>query len=238
MEKLFFKAGMLAVLFALSVMTLSGCVAFIPYSSSYEPSKSRALRTELNIINGDNVSMNKSRRYCILSAVDYNKKGDKTYYLIITPTKGITGNRTLSSVYLNYNYPYYLPVTDAAELIKNGRQMLKEWDEKLSFNGAVYNFYGPTSDVVIYDGPRYRLLQKQCIRFESSKDNDTGTLAKLELGYEQTTIIFGEDKKEEVRWTQVPHPLFLYYFDTKENASDLINLLEKGIADLRGRGMK
>lgn len=215
----------------------------VEYSSiaDHEQKISHA-RTEMLIIKGDDEKI--SRDFSVLSAVDYLRDGKKIYYLMIVPAS--SSNPDMSSLEFRYDYPYIINGQSIDELLVDIDKIVSEWDSTdRKYSGAVYNFYisspqdsrpwfeektGWWKEKKIYEAVPY-------IKFNYSK-NERKAKAKLAVGTRIDQVIY-----TNVDGKTIKSSLFFqedeksWSFDNSAEMKDFLNLLAKGLRDLRDKGM-
>ncbi len=228
-----------ASLCILSVV-ITGCTSakLIEYSSTAgQEQKASLIRTEMLIIHGDDEKI--KRNYFVVSAVDYPQDNKKNYYLIIVPSLGTNSYPKVDDLLLSYNYPFIIQGGNISDLISNLEKISAEWDSAdMKYSGAVYNFFltsPQSSHPMFIDNRTFEITP--FIKFNYSK-TENGAMAKLSLGNRMEEII-----NSTVDGKTVKTRLFIqddeqnWIFEKSDQMKDFLNILKKGLMDLKVKGM-
>lgn len=220
---------------------ITGCTSarLIEYSSTAgQEQKASLVRTEMLIIQGDDEKI--KRNYFVVSAVDYPQDAKKNYYLIIVPAIGAMTYPKVDDLLLSYNYPFVIQGSGVSDLIANLEKISAEWDSKeLKYSGAVYNFFltsPQNTHPVFIDNRSFEITP--FIKFNYSK-TENGAMGKLSLGNRMEEII-----NSTVDGKTIKTRLFVqddeqnWIFDQSDQMKDFLNLLKKGLMDLKVKGME
>lgn len=227
-----------ALLISLSAVTGCSLAKLVEYSSiAGNEQKMSHIRTEMNIIKGDDDRI--SKNYFIVSAVDYLQDDKKNYYLIVAQTPSHENKPKVDDLMLQYDYPFIIHGRSVGELISSLEKCTNEWDSTdIKYSGAVYNFFisSPQNPKPFYyDNRLFEIVPY--IKFNYSK-TVSGATARLALGSRMEEIVHsivdGKTVKTRIFFKDEEQS---WIFNKSEEMRDFQNLLNKGMIDLQEKGM-
>lgn len=228
------------LVFFITYAVFTGCTAakLIEYSSTAgADQKFTHVRTEMQIIKGDDETI--SRNFHVLAAVDYLQDGKKNYYLIIVPTLTSGANPKVDDMLLYYEYPFIMQGNAVGDITKNLEKIVNEWESlDLKYSGAVYNLFLSSSQTVSTVAENRFFESTPYIKFNYSKTAN-GAIARLALGFRTEEIVNSTvDGKVVKSRSFVRDDEMFWVLDKSAQVKDFLTLLNKGLVELRERGME
>lgn len=225
---------------SIALSAITGCATkLIEYSSvAGHEQKVSLLRTEMQIIRGDNQDI--KRNFFVVSAVDFFQDGRKNHYLILVPSLASGSNLKVEDLLLQYDYPYIIQGQNIKDLLSGLEKCVNEWDSaNINYSGSVYSFLiSSAQDAKTWFNGGKSYETTPYIRFNYSKTLE-GAIARLALGSRTEEIFYsttdGKTVKNKVLYQDIEK---FSMFDKFEQIKDFQDLISKGLVDLKEKGME